>query len=158
MRIAILTANPTNTHGWGRHSRDLISALSACGVEIVLITSVDAVESPDLPIAAYHRILPSLTPAPRFSSLRLLASIPRVRRMDNPNLRSDSCRFRTVCPRRQSRCSDRTRHLSPAHGRQSRERMVIPSRLSRGGDYLREYVYRTAGESRSAGCADVPDS
>jgi phosphatidylinositol alpha-1,6-mannosyltransferase len=84
MRIAMLSPAPAKTHGWGRYTRDLVKALAACGVEINLITSVDAPQSDlpsDLPVAAYHRILPSLTPAPRLNSFRLLASIPAVRRL-----------------------------------------------------------------------------
>jgi phosphatidyl-myo-inositol dimannoside synthase len=81
MRVAFLSANPLNSHGWGRYSRELITALTAQGIEIVLITSTEATAKPDLPVAAYHRVLPSLTPAPRFSSLRLLAAMPTISRL-----------------------------------------------------------------------------
>src|SRR5262249_18749111 len=66
---------------WGRYTRDLVTALAAQQVEISLITSTDAPPSTNLPVAEYHRTLPSLTPAPRLSSLRLLAGIPSVRRL-----------------------------------------------------------------------------
>ena len=81
MRIAMLSPAPVKTYGWGRYTCDLVKALADCGVEIVLITSADAPPQADLPVAAYHRILPSLTPPPRLSSPRLLASIPAVRRL-----------------------------------------------------------------------------
>ncbi len=81
MRVAMLSAAPVNAHGWGRHTRDLVAALAAQSVAITLITTRDAPAKPDLPLAAYHRILPSVTPAPRFSTLRLLAAIPAVYRV-----------------------------------------------------------------------------
>jgi phosphatidylinositol alpha-1,6-mannosyltransferase len=85
MRVAMLSPAPVKTYGWGRYTRDLVKSLAACGAEITLITAVDAPPQPDpqpdLPVAAYHRILPSLTPPPRLSSLRLLASIPAVRHL-----------------------------------------------------------------------------
>ncbi len=81
MRVAMLSPAPVKTYGWGRYTRDLVKALAAFGAEITLITSADAPPQADLPVAAYHRILPSLTPPPRLSSLRLLASIPAVRRL-----------------------------------------------------------------------------
>jgi phosphatidylinositol alpha-1,6-mannosyltransferase len=81
MRVAMLSAAPVNAHGWGRHTRDLVTALAAQNVAITLITARDALADPDLPLAAYHRILPSVTPAPRFSTLRMLAAIPPVYRL-----------------------------------------------------------------------------
>ena len=81
MHVALLTAAPVTAHGWGRYTRDLVSALAAQGVRITLITSREAPLDPDLPLTKYHRILPSLTPAPRFSTARLIASIPLVQRL-----------------------------------------------------------------------------
>ncbi len=81
MRIAILAANPVKTHGWGRYAHDLIIALAGQGHQIVLITSTDAASRTDLPVTDYYLALPPLTPAPRFSSLRLLKEINNVRRM-----------------------------------------------------------------------------
>jgi phosphatidylinositol alpha-1,6-mannosyltransferase len=81
MRIAMLASPPNETHGWGRYTRDVIIALAALGTQVVLITSGDAPETPDLPLASYHRVLPSLIHAPRLMSLRLLAAIPTVQRL-----------------------------------------------------------------------------
>jgi phosphatidyl-myo-inositol dimannoside synthase len=85
MRITMLSVAPVNMHGWGRYTRDLIAALATLdnAPEIRLLTSIDAPPQReiDLPVAAYHRVLPSLTPAPRLSSLRLLAAIPTVARL-----------------------------------------------------------------------------
>jgi phosphatidylinositol alpha-1,6-mannosyltransferase len=81
MRVAMLSAAPVNAHGWGRHTRDLVAALAAQNVAITLITARDAPAKPDLPLAAYRRILPSVTPAPRFLTLRLLAAVPSVYRL-----------------------------------------------------------------------------
>lgn len=77
----MLAADPAGPHGWGRYTRDLIVALAPQGIEIVLITAEDATKPADLPVAGYHRVLPSLTPAQRLSSLRLLRAIAFVRRL-----------------------------------------------------------------------------
>src|SRR5258705_1296087 len=81
MRVVMLSATPVNTHGWGRYTRDLIESLAALGLQIELITSVDAARDPQLPLAGYHRLLPPLVPARRFTSMRLLASVPAVQRV-----------------------------------------------------------------------------
>src|ERR1041385_425858 len=78
MRVAILSAPPDASHGWGRYTRDLITGLATQQVEVVLITSPDASDDPRLPVAGYHRILPSFVAPGRFKSLRLLAAIPAV--------------------------------------------------------------------------------
>lgn len=81
MRVALLTTDPTESHGWSRHAHDLTAALAAQGVAITLITARDAQPEPGLPVQAIHRILPSLTAAQRLTSLRLLAANLAVRRM-----------------------------------------------------------------------------
>lgn len=81
MHIAMLAATPQNSHGWGRYTRGLIEALARLDVEITLITSTDAPADPGLPLRRYHRALPSLTPAPRLSTLRILTAIPVVQRL-----------------------------------------------------------------------------
>ncbi len=81
MRVAMLSVAPVNTHGWARYTRDLITALAGQGVEIVLITATDADPHTDLPVAAYHRILPSLIDGRRLTTLRMLATIPTVQRL-----------------------------------------------------------------------------
>lgn len=80
MRVALLSAPPVATHGWGRYTRDLITGLAAQQIEVVLITSPDAPAEPDLPVIAYHRILPSFIRPQRFTSLRLLAARRAVAR------------------------------------------------------------------------------
>jgi phosphatidylinositol alpha-1,6-mannosyltransferase len=50
-------------------------------VRITLITSVDAPPTTNLPVTGYHCVLPSVAPAPRFSSIRLLAMRGLVRRL-----------------------------------------------------------------------------
>ncbi|MEP7289483.1 MAG: glycosyltransferase family 4 protein [Chloroflexota bacterium] len=80
MRVAMLSATPVDTHGWGRYTRDLIMALAEQGAKIDLITSIDADSDPNLPLSSYSRILPSLVPARRYTSLRLLAAMPAVSR------------------------------------------------------------------------------
>ncbi len=81
MRITILSSPPTETHGWGRYTRDLVLALAEQGTEIILITSTDAPPTPDLPLAGYHRVLPTLIHSPRLMSLRLLAAMLTVSRL-----------------------------------------------------------------------------
>src|SRR5438128_11676558 len=81
MRVAMLSAAPISTNGWGHYTRELVTALAAQGVEIDLITAANAPAQPDLTLSAYHRALPSLTPPRRLSSLRLMASIPAVWRL-----------------------------------------------------------------------------
>jgi len=81
MRVAMLSVAPVNTHGWARYTRDLITALAGQGAAIVLITSTDADPQTDLPVAAYHRILPSLIDGRRFTTFRMLAAIPKVQRL-----------------------------------------------------------------------------
>ncbi len=80
IRVALLSVNPTGSSGWARYTHDLITALVGCGVEVVLITSTDVPPVLEgLPITASHRVLPPLIPARRWSSIRLLASLPAVR-------------------------------------------------------------------------------
>lgn len=81
MRVALLTARLTPDHGWGRYTLDLVTALAAQGVDIDLIAASDSPPTTDLPVRSYHRVLPSLTPAPRLSSLRLLARLPIIHRL-----------------------------------------------------------------------------
>lgn len=81
MHIAILSALPTATSGWGRYSRDLITALTRRGVQITLLTSADAPASIDLPVTAYHRVLPSSIPLPRAAGLRMLLARLNVARL-----------------------------------------------------------------------------
>jgi len=81
IHVAVLTATPLPSHGWGRYSRDLIGALTAQGTRITLITTTDAPDDPDLPIESYHRVLPGLNPAGRRLTPRLLAAAPTVRRL-----------------------------------------------------------------------------
>ncbi|MCC7446414.1 MAG: glycosyltransferase family 4 protein [Anaerolineae bacterium] len=81
MRVAMLSVAPVNTHGWARYTRDLITALAGQGAAIVLITSTDADPQTDLPVAAYHRVLPSLIDGRRFTTLRMLAAIQVVQRL-----------------------------------------------------------------------------
>ena len=72
MHIAILSAIPTATSGWGRYTRDLVTALAAQGVQITLLTSADAPSNIGLPVTNYHRVLPSAIPLPRAAGLRML--------------------------------------------------------------------------------------
>lgn len=81
MRVAILSTPPSTAHGWGRYTRDLITALSAHGAEIVFITSTDAPPISDLNLASYHRLLPSLVTPTRMTVLRTLAALPAVQRL-----------------------------------------------------------------------------
>jgi len=80
IRAAFFAAAPLALHGWGRYTRDLIEALSVQGVAVTLITARDAPADPDLPLASYHRLLPSLTPPRRFSTLRQFLALPAVGR------------------------------------------------------------------------------
>ncbi|MBX3063846.1 MAG: glycosyltransferase family 4 protein [Anaerolineae bacterium] len=81
MRIAMLATPPVGAHGWASYARDLITALAQRGSEIVLITSSDAPPTVDLPVAGYHRLLPSITPPVRWLNLRLLAARYAVSRL-----------------------------------------------------------------------------
>lgn len=82
MHVALIAAKPMDSHGWGRYVRSLVGALAAHGgIEMTLITSTDAPPDAALPLRAYHRVLPSLTPAPRFSTARILSAMPRVRQL-----------------------------------------------------------------------------
>ena len=81
MHIAILSALPTPMSGWGRYTRDLITALAAQNIQITLLTSVDAPTTSDLPVAHYHRVLPPCIPLPRAAGLRMLAARLAVSRL-----------------------------------------------------------------------------
>jgi glycosyltransferase involved in cell wall biosynthesis len=81
MHVAILSAPPNNHDGWGRYTHDLVSALAERDIRLTLITSTDAPPTTTLPVAEYHRVLPSVAPAPRFSSLRLLSTRGAIRRL-----------------------------------------------------------------------------
>jgi len=78
VRVALLSAPPVAAHGWGRYTHDLIVGLAARGADVMLITSPDAPADPELPLVAYHRVLPSFVAPSRFTSLRLLAAMPTV--------------------------------------------------------------------------------
>lgn len=77
LKIAIISVDPAPTLGWGRYAYDLIGALNALNVEIRLITERGAKAS-DLNVKSVHRVLPSLSPAPRWLSARLLLARPQV--------------------------------------------------------------------------------
>jgi phosphatidylinositol alpha-1,6-mannosyltransferase len=83
LKIAMLAADPIDAHGWGRYARDMITALAAQGLSITLITSTHAPEDPKLPLAGYHRILPSVTASPpeRMIRPRLLAMRPQIKQV-----------------------------------------------------------------------------
>ncbi|HVO43343.1 MAG TPA: glycosyltransferase family 4 protein [Aggregatilineales bacterium] len=83
MKIVMLSADPVDSHGWGRYACDLITALGAENRAITLITSTRAPENPGLPVTAYHRILPSVTASPpeRAIRLRLLLLQHRVKQL-----------------------------------------------------------------------------
>ncbi|MHB8629817.1 MAG: glycosyltransferase family 4 protein [Aggregatilineales bacterium] len=81
MRVLILSVPPVTEHGWGRYTRDLITALAEQGAVITLVTSRDAPTSADLPVESYHRILPSITQPARLNSLRLLRYAPTIRHL-----------------------------------------------------------------------------
>lgn len=83
MKVLILSTPPSMTHGWGRYTHELITALAAAGAEIIFATSHDAPAVCDLPLAGYHRTLPSLTPAKRLNSLRLMACAPAISALAN---------------------------------------------------------------------------
>jgi phosphatidylinositol alpha-1,6-mannosyltransferase len=68
-------------HGWGRYTRDLITALVEQGAAITLVTSYDAPADPTLPLTAYHRSLPSIIRAARLNSVRLLRCAPFIRQL-----------------------------------------------------------------------------
>lgn len=101
MKVAILSAAPAPNHGWGRHALELCTALGDAGIEITFITARDAQTDPPFRVAQrdpraklmrrgktllpdqfrddYYRVLPTLTPAGRLLSLRLLLARPLVR-------------------------------------------------------------------------------
>lgn len=80
-----MTASPVNFHGWGRYARGLVAALVEADptVRVRMIASVDSPAPADLglPVASYHRVLPSLTVTPGASTLRVLGAIPAVHRL-----------------------------------------------------------------------------
>ena len=83
MRIAMLSAPPVPTNGWGRYARDMVAALDAQGHQVVMITSSNAPEQSavGLPLAGYHRLLPSVVPLARAIWLRTLLARPTVARL-----------------------------------------------------------------------------
>ncbi len=84
MRIAMLSAPPVTTNGWGRYARSLVIALAEQGHQIVMITANNAPPQADLrdvPLAAYHRLLPSVVPMGRAVGLRTLLARPAVARL-----------------------------------------------------------------------------
>jgi phosphatidylinositol alpha-1,6-mannosyltransferase len=74
MRVLVLATPPAQTHGWSVYARDLCAALAERGIAIHLMTAVNAPATATLAVASYHRVLPSLVPPPRLSSLRTLAA------------------------------------------------------------------------------------
>lgn len=80
LRVALISAAPVTAHGWGRYTRDLVLSMAAQGLSVTLITARHAEPDATLPVADWHTILPSLTPAPRLLAARLLAAWPGVQR------------------------------------------------------------------------------
>lgn len=62
MRVGLLTADLTHTHGWAHYGLSLLQALRAAGVDVTVIA---ARNSPDVDGVTVHRLLPSLAPAER---------------------------------------------------------------------------------------------
>lgn len=81
LRVAILATDPAESHGWSRHTQDLIAALADQDVSITLITTAGATYQPPAHVESVYRILPSLTPPGRFTPLRIAALAPRLRQI-----------------------------------------------------------------------------
>ncbi len=79
MRVCFITSELTPTHGWGRHSLDLIRHLIDAGVRAVAITPVGD-DGGGLPLDAHHPILPSPADGRRWFTPRSLLKIPAVHR------------------------------------------------------------------------------
>lgn len=76
LRIGLLTGDLSHTHGWAHYSLSLIEALHEAGANV---TVVAARNSPDVPGLTVHKLLPNVVPADRFSLLRQVALLPRLR-------------------------------------------------------------------------------
>jgi phosphatidyl-myo-inositol dimannoside synthase len=83
MHISLITAPPESHHGWGRYTLELARELHKAGHDLTIITGIDAPEHlPDIPQGVpVHRILPGLMRPKRFTSPRLIAAAPTVRRL-----------------------------------------------------------------------------
>ncbi len=81
LRVAILATDPAESHGWSRHTQDLIAALGDQGVLLTLITTVGATYAAPPHVESVYRLLPSLTPPGRLTPLRIAALAPRIRRI-----------------------------------------------------------------------------
>ena len=81
MRAGFITPALTVANGWGRYTLALVSALSAAGVEAVLVVAADSPGDGGLPHAGYYPILPPLQSGRRWVTPRALLQAPRVRRL-----------------------------------------------------------------------------
>lgn len=76
MHIGFLTCDLRPGHGWGRYTVNLIDALRAQGVQVTAVTSRNSPTDLGYPI---HPLLPTVTPAERFTLPRLLRAVPSAR-------------------------------------------------------------------------------
>ncbi len=77
MRIGLLTAELSRDHGWATYSLNLVEALQARGIDLVLIS---ARNSPPSTFES-HPLLPTLAPPDRYSLARSLLLLPRLRKL-----------------------------------------------------------------------------
>ncbi len=78
MQIGLITAELSYAHGWAHYSHALAEALHNIGVDLTIIS---AKNSPDVPYATVHKLLPTVTPRARYFTPRLLGALPHVRRL-----------------------------------------------------------------------------
>lgn len=81
MRIALLTPELTSLYGWARYALELTNALSAQGVEVVVLAQRGKSLPPEpVTLADFRPVLPQLFPPIRWFLPRSLVALPGVRR------------------------------------------------------------------------------
>jgi phosphatidyl-myo-inositol dimannoside synthase len=80
MRIALLTPELSSLYGWARYALELTNALSAQGVEVVVLAQRGKTLPPEpVTLADFRPVLPQLFPPIRWFLPRSLASLMSVR-------------------------------------------------------------------------------
>jgi len=81
MRVALLTPELSSLYGWARYALELTNALSAQGVEVVVLAQRGKSRpSEPVTLADLRPVLPQLFPPIRWFLPRSLAALPEVRR------------------------------------------------------------------------------
>lgn len=77
MHIGFLTSDLSDTNGWAMYSLNLIKSLQAQGIQTTIVTTHNC---PHVDFDV-HRLLPTVTPPERFTLIKSMRQVPRIRQL-----------------------------------------------------------------------------